>query len=296
MRRDKALHTANNSFERWSELHYENFTVGSPFLPLRLRTPVRVLYAYCRYVDNLGDEAPGDRLALLNEWETDFLRCYDGNPKHPILRALQLVIHTFNLPPEPFLKLIEANRMDQRYNRYPTYEHLLRYCEHSANPVGHLFLALLGYNDTELLKFSDATCTALQLVNFLQDVALDYQNKGRIYLPLEDMAHFGVTEQMIAKGQATTAFRSLLAFQAGRARSLLMAGLPLADHIHGRARIDVRLFSLGGLAVLDGLAAIHYDVFKQRPIVTKRQKIQLLLRALVWSIRSRPQKERMAYL
>lgn len=289
------MHTAKKHFERWSKHHYENFTVGSPFLPSHLKKPLRVLYAYCRHVDDLGDEAPGDRLALLNDWETDFLRCYGSNPKHPILRALQPIIHTFNLPPEPFLKLIEANRMDQQLNRYPTYEHLLRYCEHSANPVGHLFLALLGYNDTERLKLSNSTCTALQLVNFLQDIAPDYQNKGRIYLPQEDMAHFGVTERTIAKCRATTAFRSLLAFEAGRARSLLMAGLPLADYIHGRARIDIRLFSLGGLAVLDGLAAIHYDVFKQRPIVSKRQKINLLLRALAWSIRSRPQNGGMAY-
>lgn len=281
------MHAVDESFERWSKQHYENFTVGSPFLPSHLRKPVRILYAYCRYVDDIGDEAAGNRLALLDAWEADLLQCYGGEPKHPILRALQPIIHTYHLPREPFLKLIEANRMDQRQNRYPTYDHLLRYCEHSANPVGHLFLALLGYNDTQRLQLADATCTALQLTNFWQDIGRDYR-KGRIYLPLEDMEHFGVSERMIAESRATFAFRNLLAFESGRARSLFMQGLPLADQIGGRSRIDIRLFSLGGLAVLDGLATVHYDVFNHRPVVSKRKKISLLLQALAWALRRRP--------
>lgn len=271
----------NTGYERWSKEHYENFTVGSWLLPKRLRHPVRILYAYCRYVDDLGDEAPGDRIQLLDAFERDVLRCYSGTPQHALLRELQPIIQQFDLPPEPFLKLIEANRMDQRVTRYESYTDLLVYCDHSANPVGRLFLGLLGYADTERQELADATCTALQLVNFWQDVAEDYA-KGRIYLPQEDMRRFDVTEASIAAGDATANFRKLLAFESDRAHQLFIKGLPLGNMVDGLAKVDIRLFSYGGLAVLDGLRACNYNVFDQRPIVSKWRKLKLFGRAVLW--------------
>lgn len=270
-----------HDYERWAGEHYENFTVGSLLLPRNLRRPVRLLYAYCRYVDDLGDEAPGDRLALLDDFEQDVRRCFSGTPRHPLLKAFQPTIQQFELPLDPLIKLIRANKMDQTTRRYETYAELLVYCEHSANPVGHLFLSLLGYSDKKRLALSDATCTALQLVNFWQDVAEDYA-KGRIYIPQEDMRRFGVTEDDIAHGRATDAFRQLLKFEADRARELFHVGLPLTNMVDGLARVDIRLFSYGGLAVLDGLHANDYDIFDHRPIVSKKQKARLFLQAVWW--------------
>lgn len=273
--------TEERRYELWARQHYENFTVASLLLPRRLRRPVRLLYAYCRYVDDLGDEAPGDRLALLEDFEQDVLRCFSTVPRHPLLRAFQPVIEEFRLPKEPLLKLIAANKMDQRISRYESYADLLVYCDHSANPVGHLFLALLGYFDERRRELADATCTALQLTNFLQDISLDY-DKGRIYIPLEDMRRFGVAEEDIARRRMTAAFQELMAFEVKRARDLFGKGLPLTGMIDGLAKLDVRLFSYGGLAVLDALETGGYDVFTKRPVVTKRRKALLFLQAVRW--------------
>lgn len=282
-------------YEQLAAEHYENFTVGSWLLPRHLRRHVHLLYAYCRYVDDLGDEAAGDRLSLLDEFERDVNRCFVGtvSPKHPLLQAFEHTIHEFSLPQESLVKLIHANKMDQQITRYESYEDLLTYCDHSANPVGHMFLALLGHFDTERRQLSDSTCTALQLANFWQDIAKDYE-KGRIYIPLEDMRRFGVTEQHIARHEVTAAFRELLAFECDRARSLFHRGLPLVDMLQGVARVDVRLFSYGGLAVLDGLRANDYDVFSKRPTVSKWRKARLFLQAVWWfstSALQRPARE-----
>lgn len=268
-------------YERWAKEHYENFTVGSLLLPRRLRRPVRLLYAYCRYVDDLGDEAAGDRLQLLDAFESELLKCFDGAPSHPLLVKLQPVIREFNLPARPFLKLVEANRMDQHRHRYRTFADLLTYCEHSANPVGHLFLALLGYSDAERIRLSDATCIGLQLVNILQDIPVDFE-KGRIYLPEEDMEHFGVTEAQIARGEVTEGFLRLMAFECDMAEAFLLQGMPLATTLPGLAKYDVRLFSYGGLAALRQLRSCEYDVFSRRPKVSKAQKTLLALRAVGW--------------
>lgn len=270
-----------DEYLRWSKSHYENFTVVSWLLPRRLRRPVRLLYAYCRYVDDLGDEAPGDRLTLLAEFQNDLERCYSDQPRHPLLRAFQPVIQEFDLPYEPLAALIEANRMDQTIHRYPTYQDLLWYCAHSANPVGRLFLALLGENDPEKVDLSDATCTALQLVNILQDISEDYR-RGRIYLPAREMEQFGVSEAMIAAEQDTPELQALITFQCQRVHTLFMKGLPLATQLEGMAKVDVRLFTYGGLAVLDGFRRNGYKVFSGKPTVGKAKKALLLLRTLAW--------------
>ena len=198
--------------------HYENFTVGSWFLPREKRPHVYAVYAFCRFVDDLGDESQGDRLGLLDSWEEELRSCYASRPSHPITVALAETIQRFHIPQELFLKLIEANRMDQRAHRHRTYEDLLRYCDHSANPVGRLFLYLFGYGDEERQRLADATCTALQLTNFWQDVRRD-MDMSRVYTPQEDMERFGYTEERLQAGVADESFRDLMRFQVDRAKA-----------------------------------------------------------------------------
>jgi squalene synthase HpnC len=237
------------------------------------------VYAYCRGVDDLGDEAAGDRLALLDEWEAELRRCYDGTPADPRFVALADTIRRFDMPPEPFLRLVEANRRDQRQARYETFDELLDYCAYSANPVGRLVLRVFGYSDGERATLSDATCTALQLTNFWQDVVRDFA-MGRVYLPLQDMADFGVSESDLAARRASRAFRELLRFEVERTRDYFRRGLPLIGSVRGRLRVDLRLFTLGGLAVLDAIERQRYDVLRRRPTVSKTQRVWLGLRAL----------------
>ena len=260
--------------------HYENFTVASWLLPRALRGHVYAVYAFCRHVDDLGDEAPGDRLRLLDDWRAELERCYHSTPRHPILVALQETIRCFAIPPQPFLKLIEANRMDQRTSRYHTFEELLRYCDHSANPVGHLFLYLFGHADGERQGLADATCTALQLTNFWQDIAVDL-GKGRVYIPQEDMARFGYPEEELERGIVNDSFRALMAFEVGRTRELFAKGLGLLDMVDGRLKVDIKLFSLGGLAVLKALERNGYDVFRRQPRLSRWQKAALFVRGLL---------------
>ncbi|MDT7944385.1 MAG: squalene synthase HpnC [Dehalococcoidia bacterium] len=260
--------------------HYENFTVVSWLLPRRLRPHMYAIYAYCRGVDDLGDEAEGDRLALLDAWEEELWRAYEGRARHPVFVALQETIAQFSIPPEPFLKLIEANRMDQLRHRYGTYQELLHYCEHSANPVGHLVLYLFGYRDEERRRLADATCTGLQLANFWQDVSVDLR-KGRIYIPQEDMRAFGYSEEELLAGVCDERFRRLMAMEVERARRLLREGMKLAAMVRGRLRLDVKLFNLGGLAILDAIEAIGYDVLHHRPTLSKARKAMLAVRGLM---------------
>ena len=255
--------------------HYENFTVAGRFLPKRLLPHVAAIYAYCRGVDDLGDEAAGDRLALLDAWEADLEQAYAGTPTAPHLQALQHTIRAFAIPPEPFRKLITANRMDQTQSRYATFADVLHYCEHSANPVGFLYLLLFGYDDEARRRLSDATCTALQLANFWQDVRRDW-DKGRVYLPQEDMERFGYSEAELAEGVCNQAFRNLMAWEVERAQALFEQGLPLVESLEGTARLHVKLFSLGGMRVLDAIRAQDYDVLSKRPVVSGRRKAWLL--------------------
>lgn len=272
-----ALESAYQECIRLARSHYENFTVAARFLSKEVLPHLSAIYAYCRGVDDLGDEAEGDRLALLEAWAQDLELCYSGTPEAPHLQALQHTIRTYNIPPEPFRRLIEANRMDQRSQRYETFDDLLNYCEHSANPVGHLYLYVSGYQDEERFRLSDFTCTALQLTNFWQDVHRDYAME-RIYLPREDMTRFGYTEDDLAAGECNEAFRSLMAFQVERTQHYFEQGLPLTGMVEGKARLHIKLFSLGGLRVLDAIRGQRYDVLSKRPVVSKPRKAWLLFK------------------
>ena len=262
--------------ERLAKTHYENFTVGSWFLPGETSQHFYAVYAFCRFVDDLGDEYQGDRLEALDFWEQEIDRCYQGAPRHPYMVALQQTIGAFDIPKEPFLKLIQANRMDQTNRRYATYQDLDHYCQHSANPVGHLVLYVCGYRDAERQRLSDDTCTALQLANFWQDVARDFA-KGRIYIPQEDMARFGYTEDELAQGLANDNFRRLMAFEVERARELFDNGLKLVGMLDGKLKLDVALFSLGGMKVLDAIERQKFDVLSRRPTLSKTAKLRLML-------------------
>ena len=253
----------------------ENFPVASVLFPRRLRPHLRAVYGFARLVDILGDEVEGDRLAALDDLELELAACYSGEPSWPVMQALAPTIHEFSLPREPFLRLIEANRMDQRIAEYETWADLKHYCVHSADPVGRLVLGLLRLADqAELVAASDDVCTGLQLVNFLQDVPRDLA-LGRIYLPAEDRRHFEVT----VLDRPNERLTALLRFEAARARDLLAGGQQLRERIGGRVGRGVGLFARGGLAALDTLEHAGWDIFTQRPRPSKLRLAREALRA-----------------
>ena len=271
-------HTVEEAYAFCAHLaksHYENFTVGSWLLPRDKRRHLYAIYAFCRYVDDLGDELPGDRLEALDAWKRDLLMCYEGTPQHPYMTALQDTIRAFDIPIEPFLKLVEANRMDQRQSRYTAYRDLEYYCQHSANPVGHLVLYVFGYRDRERQALADDTCTALQLTNFWQDIARDYA-MGRVYLPQEDMERFEYSEGLLAQRLFTPQFRELMRFEVERARELFRRGLKLVETLEDQFKLDVALFNLGGMRVLDAIERQGYDVLSRRPQLSKAAKVRLM--------------------
>ncbi|MCE3035094.1 MULTISPECIES: squalene synthase HpnC [Streptomyces] len=270
----------------------ENFPVAPFFLPRDWRDDLMAVYGFARLVDDIGDGdlAPGgadaellgvsatdadDRLLLLDAFEADLRRVFDATPSHPLLRRLQPVVRRRALTPEPFLGLIAANRQDQLVTRYETYDDLLAYCELSANPVGRLVLAVTGTSTPERIRLSDAICTALQIVEHLQDVAEDFGH-DRIYLPAEDMKRFHVTETDLSAKTAGASMRALVAYEAQRARDLLNEGAPLVGSVHGRLKLLLAGFVAGGRAAVRAIAAAEYDVLPGPP---KPGKVQLLREA-----------------
>ena len=264
-----------------AETHYENFHVASWFLPEKLRPHFHSIYAYCRVSDDLGDET-GNRdqsLALLDFWGEELDACYEGVTRHPVFVALAETIRACHIPRKPFSDLLTAFRQDQTIARYRNMDEVLGYCRYSANPVGRLVLYVCGYTDAERFRLSDLTCSALQLANFWQDVAEDYQ-RDRIYLPIDAMERFGVSEATIATGQPTTEFRALMKDQVAYARSLFAGGLPLIGMVDRELALDLDLFSRGGLEILRAIEKRDYDVLTARPSISKGTKLALALRAV----------------
>ena len=265
---------------RLARSHYENFSVASWFLPRRLRQHFFNVYAYCRISDDLGDEV-GDAAAsleLLEQWQSELDACYQGAPKHPVFVALAETVRLYDVPKHEFSDLLIAFRQDQTITRFETFDDVLAYCHYSANPVGHLVLYLCGYRDPERQQLSDYTCTALQLANFWQDVTVDYA-KGRIYLPLEDLRRFGVSEDGIARKMSTPAFRKMMRFEVERAREWFRRGLPLIEKVDRELAIDLDLFSRGGLEILNAIEKQDYAVLRNRPAISKPRKLALVARA-----------------
>lgn len=267
---------------RLARTHYENFSVATWFLPKRLQQHFFNIYAYCRISDDLGDEV-GDAsasLRLLNQWQSELDACYEGSPRHPVFVALATTVQTFEIPRHEFSDLLTAFRQDQTVSRYETFEDLLGYCRYSANPVGHLVLYVCGYRDAERQRLSDYTCTALQLANFWQDVSVDYA-KGRIYLPMESLRRFGVSEQDIAAGRNNAAFREMMGFEVERARDWFRKGLPLAGMVNRELAIDIELFTRGGQEILNAIERQEFCVLGRRPVISKGRKLALVARAVL---------------
>ena len=266
---------------RLARRHYENFTVVSLMLPGKLRQHFYNVYAYCRWADDLADET-GDwlrSLELLEWWERELRDCYAGQTRHPVFAALAETIHRFEIPVDPFVDLLVAFRQDQRVSRYEDMGQLLEYCRYSANPVGRLILYLGGCHTPERAALADSICTGLQLANFWQDVARDW-DRGRVYLPRGDCRRFGYEESGFDRRECNDAFRRLMAAEVDLAEGLLRSGLPLVRMMPLDLQLDVALFVHGGLAILDAIRRQDYDVWKARPVVSKKLKLRML--AICW--------------
>lgn len=267
---------------RLTATHYENFSVVTWLTPREHRPAFQSIYAFCRWSDDLGDEVgdPARSLQLLGWWRDELRAMYRGDSWHPVMIALGDTVARYRIPIGPFEALIDAFVQDQTVTEYDTHAQLIDYCTRSANPVGHLVLHVAGAYSEENARLSDATCTALQLANFWQDVARDL-DIGRIYLPREDRERFGYPESDLRSRRFTPAFSRLLAFEVERTRALFAEGRPLVGRVAGPIAVDIDLFSRGGLAILDRIEAQGYDVLRARPALTKWTKAGLLARAVI---------------
>jgi len=276
-----SLEEAREWCKNLAESHYENFNVASWFLPRELRPHFHALYAYCRVSDDLGDEVgnTNQSAALLDFWGRELDACYEGHARHPVFVALAETIKECLIPKDPFADLLVAFRQDQIITRYQSIEDLLAYCRYSANPVGRLVLYVCCEQSEENFRLSDATCTALQLANFWQDVRQDYA-RGRIYIPKKDMDFYHVGEEYIANGIVTPEFRALMHCEVDYARALFEEGLPLIGNVNRDLALDLDLFSRGGLEILRAIERRGYDVLTARPAISKGTKFALLLRAV----------------
>ncbi|MFZ0738036.1 MAG: squalene synthase HpnC [Candidatus Acidiferrales bacterium] len=269
-------------YTRWlATHHYENFNVVSWLLPRRLHQHFYNVYAYCRWADDLGDEIPDPRAALmlLDAWDEELQRAFQGAPSHPVFIALVGTVRELDIPMEPFRDLLVAFRHDQTVHRYENWQGVLDYCRYSANPVGRLVLYLAGYRDAERQALSDATCTALQLANFWQDVDRDL-GKDRIYIPLDLLRANGLAAEDAIARRFDQRYVSVMKELLARTRALFAQGAPLAEMVSPEFRVDLELFSRGGLAVLDGIEAVGYDTLHRRPAISRAAQVRLLAGAL----------------
>ena len=270
------------SYTHWlATHHYENFQVVSFLLPKRLHQDFYNVYAFCRWSDDLGDEIgdPQESLRLLAWWRGELQAMYAGRASHPVFVALQATVAEHRLPIEPFDHLLQAFEQDQTVTRYRNFEELFEYCRYSANPVGRLVLGLCGYQDPQRQALSDATCTALQLANFWQDVIVDL-DKNRVYLPLDLLERNGYPVEDLFTRRFDDRFRQAMKEAVGVARELFLKGLPLAGQVDRRLAIDLELFSRGGLKILEKIERQGYDVLRARPVISKTERVGLLLSAI----------------
>ena len=262
---------------RIARSHYENFTVASWLMPRAMRPHMHAIYAYARMADDFADEERD--AAKLDEWGRELELAYAGRPRHPVFVALADTVQRFAIPREPFADLLIAFRSDLNFAGFETKDDLLGYARYSANPVGRLVLYLFGYRDAERQRLADLVCSGLQLANFWQDVAVDHA-KGRIYLPRQDLARFGVSEAMIRERRATPEFFALMAHEAKHARGMLRAGAELYRAVDRRLARDILMFAGGGLMILRAIERIGYDVLRRRPQLSKLDYVKLGLNAI----------------
>jgi squalene synthase HpnC len=282
------LRAAYAECERLTRAHYENFPVASWLVPARMRPHIAALYAFARTADDFADEGqrpPAERLRLLDDWHNRLHACVvveKCDPEDRLFLALGATIRACHLPVPLFDDLLSAFRQDITTRRYENWDALLDYCRRSANPVGRLVLRIAGYEDTALDRSSDALCTALQLTNFWQDLDRDWQ-KGRLYVPLEDVEACAATLQDLDDRRLTEPWRRALERAAARTRDLFGAGRYVCDGVRGRLGFELRVTWLGGMRILERLEHVHYDVFTSRPVVGAADVPVLLSRACAWS-------------
>ena len=262
--------------------HYENFPVGSLVLPRSKRPHLHAVYAFARAADDFADEpgrTPAERIELLNQWDQQLTDAYADKATHPVFIALRETVSALEIPVDPLRRLLTAFKMDVTKIRYETFEEVLHYCRHSANPVGELVLLTFGIRDAALVRLSDSICTALQLTNFWQDVWVDAA-RNRIYIPQEDLSRFGCTVKELRSGKDSQNFRSLLQFQVHRTRQLFVEGAGLVALLDGRLKFEVKLIWLGGWRVLEKIEAANCDVLQHRPTISLLDKGLLIVRGL----------------
>jgi squalene synthase HpnC len=279
--------TAQAATWQLAHTHYENFSVVSALLPRRLRQDFCNIYAFCRIADDLGDEiADRDQsMRMLGKFRQATLDLFAGRASTVVFRALESTVAKYDIPVQPFLDLIDAFEQDQRIDRYQTYEQLRDYCRRSADPVGRLVLYVGGYRDAQRQAFSDATCTALQLANFWQDVRSDILDRNRIYLPLETMEQFKVTEAQLRAGTCDENYRRCIRFEVDRTSALFDEGEALLPLLDDSVRPQVALFGQGGRAILQAIRRCDYDTLSARPVLSRWQKGRLVFRAMAGRLR-----------
>jgi len=284
--RSWSIESAFDYCERLARSHYENFPVGSVLAPKALRKHFYSIYAFARTADDFADEGYADghtdshRLELLDEWRRMLRESDEGRASHPIFVALARTRSEFDLPITLFEDLLSAFTQDVRVRRYLSSDELMDYCRRSANPIGRLILMLFGHRDEQLHKWSDSICSGLQLANHWQDVSVDLA-KDRIYIPAEDLARFSVSYEDLRQPRASESLKQLMKYEVARARELFVRGKPLALTITGRLGLELRAVWLGGVRILDRIAADGYDVFRRRPLITSTDKFRILFGAAI---------------
>jgi len=263
--------------------HYENFPVASVLLPRRLRHPVSIIYTFARQADDFADEgdlSDDTRLALLEGFRQELRRIEAAtSPTTPLFEDLSRIITKYGLPLQPFYDLLDAFSQDITKKRYENFGQVMNYCRRSANPVGQLLLHLYGQATPRNLAYSDAICSSLQLINFLQDIAIDFQ-KDRIYLPQDEMAKFKINEDQIAQGDSNGQWESFMLFQIARARKLLQAGAPLGKILRGRIGLEMRMIIMGGETILRKLHQSRGNVFQNRPVLKPADWLYMIYRSI----------------
>jgi phytoene synthase len=264
--------------------HYENFPVASLLLPAPLREPIGVIYRFARSADDFADEgtdAPDIRLARLNNYRAQLVRIERSQPPaEPLFRDLQKIIQDHALPLQPFRDLLDAFSQDVTKKRYANFAEVMDYCRRSANPVGRLLLHLFKRTTDSQLRQADAVCSALQLINFWQDVEIDYRRDNRVYLPQDEMARHGVTERHLAEKTCDLAWCNLMQFQVARSRQMMLSGQPLGRSLPGRVGLEIRATMQGGLRILEKIEQANYDLFRRRPVLKAFDWPLLLLKAV----------------
>jgi squalene synthase HpnC len=272
-------HREAEQYTHWlATHHYENFHVASFLLPRSLHQDFYNVYSYCRWADDLADEIgdTAESLRLLDWWSCELDAMYTGEARHPVFVALRGTVGKYGIPRQPFSDLVRAFIQDQKVGRYADWAGVLDYCKYSANPVGRLVLYLCGYSDAERQRLSDATCTALQLANFWQDVTVD-QGKDRVYLPLDLLARHEYSVGELFARRFDDRFRGVMREAVDKARGFFLEGLPLARMVNRRLSVDLELFSRGGMCILDKIEKQGYDVLTRRPRISKVERVGLLL-------------------